>query len=91
MLLNGLGKYKFTKNLLFENSYKEFLMDEYEAAEECLKHLENLRRLREAIAKMSERQISEIKRYLNPPHLIKLAMEAFFLMLGEPLKVVQVS
>ena len=76
--------------LIVFSSFKESVLNEYEAAKDLQIHLFELCELKKAISKMSERQVSEIRRYSNPPANVRKVMEATFMVLGESSDAVQV-
>ena len=72
-------------------SYKNrFPEEELARAIELYDHLKELYRLREAILKMDDAMIREIKSYTYPPENVKIVMAAVFMALGEPKKKAEV-
>ncbi|XP_039271221.2 uncharacterized protein LOC120345745 [Styela clava] len=87
-LQDGVFKRDFNMLLdaLIDADYGKFethLQKEYDDAKELLLHLQEMMRLRDAIAKMTRSSISEVHGYPKPPRMVKKIMMAIYIILGE--------
>lgn len=68
-----------------------FTSEEVEAAKRLLKSLERIEALKEAVVKLNQKTMLELRNYSDPPKLVHRVMKAALVLLGDELKVTTVS
>ena len=68
-----------------------FTTEEVDSAKRLLKSLERIEALKEAVMKLNQKTMLELRNYSDPPKLVHRVMKAALLLLGDELKVTTVS